>query len=129
MHKIIFYVYTYLERTPVSFGPGVFLFCGGTNRLYCYRTKNPLTDTKIHATLNIPRLEEGKHEYAYGKRDLFAVMIALHPLLPKLSYKKMIKELSNALNIFRKNMVVLQENEILDMMGFPESWKEDLLSL
>ena len=56
-------------------------------------------------------------------------MIALHPLLPKLSYKKMIKELSNALNIFRKNMVVLQENEILDMMGFPESWKEDLLSL
>lgn len=113
----------------MSFGPGVFLFCGGTNRLYCYRTKNPLTDTKIHATLNIPRLEEGKHEYTYGKRDLFAVMIALHPLLPKLSYKKMIKELSNALNIFRKNMVVLQENEILDMMGFPESWKEDLLSL
>ena len=104
-------------------------FCAHNNRLYCYRTKNPLTDTKIHATLNIPRLEEGKHEYAYGKRDLFAVMIALHPLLPKLSYKKMIKELSNALNIFRKNMVVLQENEILDMMGFPESWKEDLLSI
>lgn len=104
-------------------------FCAHNNRLYCYRTKNPLTDMAVHVALNIPKTPDGKQEYEYGKRDLFAVMIALKPLLPNLQYKKLIKELSNSLNIFRKNMVVLQEKELLNMMGFPENWRDDLLKI
>lgn len=104
-------------------------FCAHNNRLYCYRTKNPLIDTATHSALNIPRSDSTKHEYLYGKRDLFAAMIALKPVLSDIEYKKMIKEISNALNILRKGITVITEQDVLDSMGFPVTWKDDLLKL
>ena len=104
-------------------------FCAHNNRLYCYRTKNPLIDTATHAALNIPRSNSTKHEYLYGKRDLFAAMIALKPVLSDIEYKKMIKEISNALNILRKGITVITEQDVLNSMGFPITWKDDLLKL
>lgn len=104
-------------------------FCAHNNRLYCYRTKRPLTDLPIHNALNIPRNSESKNEYIYGKRDLFAAVLAMKILLSDMEFKKFLKEINNALNILRPNMHVLKENELLSYMGFPENWRESLLRI
>lgn len=49
-------------------------FCAHGNRLYCFRTKKPLSTTDYHVQLNIPQNSNG--EYLKGKRDLFACLIA-----------------------------------------------------
>ena len=104
-------------------------FCAHNNRLYCYRTKRPLTDLPIHNVLNIPRNSESKNEYIYGKRDLFAAVLAMKILLSDIEFKKFLKEINNALNILRPNMHVLKENELLSYMGFPENWRGSLLKI
>ena len=73
-------------------------------KLYCYRTKHPLTDLPIHDKLGIPRNSQHKNEYIYGKRDLFASVLAIKVLLSDIDFKKFLKEIHNALNIFRPNM-------------------------
>ena len=104
-------------------------FCAHNNRLYCYRTKRPLTDLTIHSQLAIPRNSESKNEYIYGKRDLFAAVLAMKVLLSDMEFKKMLKELNNALNIFRPNMHIIEESELLSFMGFPTDWRKLLLNI
>ena len=104
-------------------------FCAHNNRLYCYRTKMPLTDLPIHDALNIPRSSESKNEYIYGKRDLFAAVLGMKILLSDMEFKKFLKEINNALNILRPNMHILEENVLLSYMGFPENWRDSLLKI
>ena len=104
-------------------------FCAHNNRLYCYRTKRPLTDLPIHNALNIPKISNSKTEYAYGKRDLFAAVLAMKILLSDIEFKKFLKEINNSLNIFRPKMSVIHENELLTYMGFPENWRDSLLKI
>lgn len=40
-----------------------------------------------------------------------------------------ILEISNALNIFRPRMRVIEEKQLLSYMGFPEEWRESLLKI
>lgn len=102
-------------------------FCAHGNRLYCYRTKTPLIDFDAHTVLKIP-LTNGK-EFDYGKRDFFACMIALKYVLPKSDYLKLIKEISRLLNTTRPRLSVISESDILNEMGFPQNWRNELLSL
>lgn len=104
-------------------------FCAHNNRLYCYRTKMPLTDLPIHNVLNIPRSSESKNEYIYGKRDLFAAVLGMKILLSDMEFKKFLKEINNALNILRPNMHILEENVLLSYMGFPNNWRNSLLKI
>ena len=104
-------------------------FCAHNNRLYCYRTKMPLTDLPIHTALNIPRSSESKNEYIYGKRDLFATVLGMKILLSDMEFKKFLKEINNSLNILRPNMHILEENVLLSYMGFPENWRDSLLKI
>lgn len=104
-------------------------FCAHNNRLYCYRTKMPLTDLPIHNALNIPRSSESKNEYIYGKRDLFAAVLGMKILLSDMEFKKFLKEINNALNILRPNMHILEENVLLSYMGFPNNWRNSLLKI
>lgn len=104
-------------------------FCAHNNRLYCYRTKMPLTDLPIHTALNIPRSSESKNEYIYGKRDLFAAVLGMKILLSDMEFKKFLKEINNSLNILRPNMHILEENVLLSYMGFPENWRDSLLKI
>lgn len=97
-------------------------FCAHGNRLYCFRTKKPLTNTIYHEKLNIPKNPKG--EYLQGKRDLFACMIALKRLLSNNDFKRMSKEIHRALGTFNKKLNVLNKNDILTEMGFPENWRE-----
>lgn len=97
-------------------------FCAHGNRLYCFRTKNPLINTDYHSKLNIAQNKDA--EYLQGKRDLFACLISLKRLLSGNDYKRMDKELFNAIQIFDKKLHVLTKEEILCEMGFPPNWSD-----
>ena len=101
-------------------------FCAHGNRLYCYRSKRPLGDMELHNILQIPK--SSNNEYLYGKRDLFAVMIALKATLSKQEFRRMVKDIDIAIKNTCKNFKVLSEKELLDSMGFPIDWKAKLLT-
>ncbi len=96
-------------------------FCAHGNRLYCFRTKHPLSSTTYHTALNIDTNSSG--EFLYGKRDLFACVIALKRLLSHNDYKRMSKELFRAIGTLDKKLSILTKEEILNEMGFPNNWR------
>ena len=95
--------------------------------MYCFRTKRPLVDFDAHTKLKIPK-SDGK-EYDYGKRDLFACMLAIKYVLPKSEYMKLIKEIYRLFNDTRPKLSVISEEDILREMGFPLDWRAQLLNL
>ena len=95
-------------------------FCAHGNRLYCYRTKNPLFDSQFHSMMNIPKSKSG--EYVMGKRDLFGAVIALKILLSHNDFRKMCGEIFNAIGRLDHKLSVLQRSDILNEMGFPSDW-------
>lgn len=96
-------------------------FCAHGNRLYCFRTKHPLSNTRYHVELSIPTNSSG--EYTQGKRDLFACLIALKRLLSNNDYKRMAKEIYRAIGTLDKKLSILTREEILNEMGFPLNWR------
>ena len=90
--------------------------------MYCYRTKNPLLDIALHTAMHIPKNSKG--EYLYGKRDLFAAMIAVKRLLSNNDYHRMSKEVFRALDTLSKKLNILSLDEILHEMGFPSNWMQ-----
>lgn len=100
-------------------------FSAHGNRLFCFRSKRPLIDTDLHKAMKLPKTEKG--EYIYGKRDLFAVMIALKLTISKSAFRRLVKEIDIALkNLYSHTSVLTQEN-VLTSMGFPSNWKDLLL--
>ena len=73
-------------------------------------------------------MTDGK-EYDYGKRDLFACLIALHYVLTPGEYRKMLKEIRDLLNETKPNLSVIQVDDILREMGFPKDWFKQLSRL
>ena len=98
--------------------------CAHDNRLYCFRTKRPISDMPVHKSLGVPR---GQGEYKYGKRDLFALMLIFYVMLPKVRFKAIVKQINRALFSLKSSLVVLNEADILQYMGFPTDWKSKLL--
>jgi abortive infection bacteriophage resistance protein len=96
-------------------------FCAHGNRLYCFRTKHPLSNTSYHEALNIPKNSSG--EFISGKRDLFACVIALKRLLSHNDYKRMSKEIFQAIGTLDKKLSVLSREDVLNEMGFPSNWR------
>ena len=97
-------------------------FCAHGNRLYCFRTKNPLIDNSYHLNLNIPR--NPHNEFLQGKRDLFAGLLAMKFLLSKNDYKRMSKELFRAIKTLAKELSVINIDDVTSEMGFPKNWIE-----
>lgn len=123
----IFRIQDYQLESILFYLSSVRNFCAHGNRLYCFRTKRPISDFTAHQQLGIPKTD-GK-EYDYGKRDLFAVMIALSYTLPSSDFKKLIKELYRLFCQLRPKLIVLREEDILNQMGFPNDWRAQLLSI
>ena len=96
-------------------------FCAHGNRLYCFRTKHPLSNTTYHKDLQIPVNASG--EYLYGKRDLFACVIALKRLLSHNDYKRMTKEIFRDIGTLDHKLSVLTRDDVLNEMGFPNNWR------
>lgn len=101
--------------------------CAHGNRLYCFRTKRPLVDMGLHSELGIPQNANG--EFQYGKRDLFAIMIIFKILLSRNEFRIVIKQVNNELRTLQNKLRILSESDVLECMGFPIDWRDNLLSL
>lgn len=97
-------------------------FCAHGNRLYCYRSRNPIADTPIHASLGIPMTP--KHEYSYGKRDLFACLIVLKMMMSNRDFKQLCNLIEQEINVLDSTLNVLSIDDVLTVMGFPKDWKK-----
>ncbi len=94
--------------------------CAHNERLYSYKTKDTIPDTVLHGKLGVAK--KGT-EYIYGKRDLFALVIAFRYLLPDEDFKKFKKSLTQIINHYLKISQVVTEPELNNLMGFPSNWK------
>ena len=65
--------------------------CAHNERLFSFQTKNDIPNTILHEKLSIP--QKGT-QYLYGKRDLFALVIAFRYLLSDEDFKKFKRSLS-----------------------------------
>ena len=94
--------------------------CAHNERLFSFQTKNDIPDTVLHTKLSIP--QKGT-QYIYGKRDLFALVIAFCYLLSDEDFKKFKKHLSQIFSDYFSKQHSLSQENIYTLMGFPSNWK------
>jgi len=94
--------------------------CAHGERLFTYRTMDSLSDLPLHRKLSIPK-DNG--QYQYGKKDLFAVVIAFRYLLSTKDFRSFKSELSHHINNAFKEISHIDRHELLEHMGFPQNWK------
>ena len=94
--------------------------CAHNERLFSYKTRQSISDMKVHQSLNIPKK---KVQYIYGKHDLFAIVIAFRYLLSDEDFNECIKASSDVIIHYTKASQFISESTLLDMMGFPKNWK------
>ena len=95
--------------------------CAHGERLFTYKTVDAIADLPIHQKLNIPLDAE---QYIYGKKDLFAVVIAFRYLLPSKDFRIFKQKLTRLINRTNKQIIHISETELLHQMGFPPNWKD-----
>lgn len=93
--------------------------CAHNERLYSFRVNEAIPDMLLHQKMQIPHK---KGQYIVGKKDLFAVVIALRYLLSNEEFKVFRKHLSILLKDVLKKCPHLTENQLLKEMGFPKNW-------
>lgn len=94
--------------------------CAHNERLFSFRCRIDIPDTRLHGKLSIPR--KGT-QYLQGKSDLFAVVIALRYLLSRKDFSTFRQELSRLISMLLKQSPMLPEERLLTAMGFPGGWK------
>lgn len=96
--------------------------CAHDERLFTYRCpKHSIPDLPLHQKLGIPK---NGQEYVYGKKDYFAVLIALRYLIPHeefLAYKRQCAKLIDSLCSATDKIT---QAELLQKLGFPANWKK-----
>lgn len=95
--------------------------CAHNERLYSFKlSQRAFPDTPLHAKLRIPL--KGT-EYIFGKKDYFALVIALRYTLPSnefLVYKRSLKKL---IDDYTKDNALFPKSDLLHTMGFPSNWE------
>ena len=94
--------------------------CAHNERLFSFQTKNDIPNTILHEKLSIP--QKGT-QYLYGKRDLFALVIAFRYLLSDEDFKKFKRSLSLIFSDYLSKEHSLSQEDIYALMGFPSNWK------
>lgn len=94
--------------------------CAHGERLFTYKTIDAIADLPIHKKMNIPLDGE---QYIYGKKDLFAAVIAFRYLLPAKDFLFFKKKLSQHIERINRSVIHISETELLHQMGFPKNWK------
>ena len=95
--------------------------CAHEDILYNHRTQKVIPDSKYHSILNIDKIE---NEYAYGKNDLFAVVIMMKQLLSDSEFSEFIEEIGYEIDILDGKVNVVPLNVILHKIGFPDNWRD-----
>jgi abortive infection bacteriophage resistance protein len=95
--------------------------CAHGERLFTYRTMDSISDLPIHQKMSIPM---NGIQYAYGKNDLFAVVIAFRYLIPNKDFHMFKTKLSHLIDKASKDLTHMDNAELLEHMGFPSNWEK-----
>ena len=93
--------------------------CAHNERLFSFKSRYEIPDTLLHAKLQIPK--NGQH-YAYGKSDLFSIIISFCYLLNENEVKEFKQEFTKLINKFEKKSNAEKKNKLLVSMGVPNNW-------
>ena len=97
--------------------------CAHEDIVLDHKSQRSILDTKYHNYLNIPRMDG---EYIYGKDDLFALIIILKRVLRDDDFRLLINEISYELDVLEGKLKSININKVLDLMGFPQNYKNIL---
>ena len=96
--------------------------CAHNERLYDYKyLKSDIRTTDVHRILH---LRKQKGYYMQGKKDLFAVVIVFKYLLTEKDFELFIDKLDEVTKQLLKETNILQQSQILSLMGFPQNWHD-----
>ena len=95
--------------------------CAHGERLFSYQTRNDIPDTDLHKKLGI---QKRGNQYVCGKRDLFAMVIALRYLLPNEDFKCFKASLMQLIRNYLNASGAMTEDRLNQYMGFPENWRK-----
>lgn len=95
--------------------------CAHGERLFTYRTMDNISDLPLHQKLSIPK---NGIQYQYGKKDLFAVVIAFRYLIPDKDFRSFKSKLSRLIDKISNELTHIENHELLERMGFPPNWKD-----
>ena len=97
--------------------------CAHEDIVYEHRTQVSIPDTKYHSDLKIPKVD---NEYIYGKNDIFAIVIIFKVMLSNTKFSDFMGEVNRAIKVFDKNVGIIENNVLLERMGFPSNYEEIL---
>lgn len=96
--------------------------CAHNERLFSFRcAQHEIPNLPLHKKMNIPM--QGT-QYIYGKRDFFAVLLAFRYLLPNKEFTEYKRSLNQMIQKAVTANQQITEDELLELMGFPENWKK-----
>ena len=95
--------------------------CAHEDILYNHETQKGINDTKYHAELDIPMVDD---EYIYGKHDIFALIIILKHMLTYSDFKMMMNEIDYEIDWLSGRLRSIDVQKILYRMGFPDNYKQ-----
>lgn len=95
--------------------------CAHEDILYDHKTQKKIPDTRYHALLNIPTVED---EYKRGKNDLFAIMIILKQMLTEEEFRNIAYEVGYEIDLLEGKIHTVPLYKILHIIGFPSGWRE-----
>ena len=95
--------------------------CAHEDILYNHETQKGIENTRYHAELNIPMVDD---EYIYGKHDIFALIIILKHMLTYSDFKMMMNEIDYEIEWLSGKLHSIDVQKILYRMGFPDNYKQ-----
>lgn len=95
--------------------------CAHEDILYNHETQKAINDTRFHAELDIPKVDD---EYIYGKHDIFALIIILKHMLTYTDFKMMMNEIEYEINWLSSKLKTIDVQKVLYRMGFPDNYKQ-----
>lgn len=95
--------------------------CAHNERLYSFQVTEAIPDTVLHKKLQLPTK---KGQYILGKKNLFAVVIALRYLIDNEEFKQFKKELKCLIASVLKSCPHISQEILFSKMGFPDNWEK-----
>ena len=96
-------MYNIVDLTPVSYGPGVFLY-GGSAWTRFFR---PQISSSV--------------SYA---QEVFAIVIIFKIMLSKSSFNTFVRALKKQLDVLNKALTTINITAVTDAMGLPANWED-----
>lgn len=93
--------------------------CAHEDVLYTHKSSKNIPDTDYHYDLKIEQIED---EYAYGKNDLFALLIIMKEMLSQDEFIKMMDDILLEVKILDEYVNSVSLEYILNHMGLPDNW-------